>query len=139
MVEMGILLLKLQEIGKSPVFWILVVIVIIVGVAYYANGQINNMIAIQAKTLQEQKTQMDARLVDERKKMETEYNQKIQTYQAAIANIQIEKAKLEIKYKLIEQQLAAVQAKRVEIENKIYTKTDLDIAFHSILVRSSGK
>jgi len=140
---------KVLVLVKKPGAWkvITAVVVAIVLILIYwsiSNSLANEKVA-RANDLKKQNEEVQQILAKQRSDMEVKYtkdiaqaNQQLQDLENRIRSVAADRANLATRLVKLEGNVALIEQGRKDIENKVYTETDLDSKFHIILTRGKS-
>jgi septal ring factor EnvC (AmiA/AmiB activator) len=137
---------KVLVLVKKPGAWkvITAVVVAIVLILIYwsiSNSLANEKVA-RANDLKKQNEEVQQILAKQRSDMEVKYtkdiaqaNQQLQDLENRIRSVAADRANLATRLVKLEGNVALIEQGRKDIENKVYTETDLDSKFRLLLTR----
>jgi septal ring factor EnvC (AmiA/AmiB activator) len=122
------------------VFYIVVGIVVL-GTLYFSFSSISNAVERERQKRAEEiklaVSEATQKLQTDAKNMEKKHQQENQKVQQQLNSISVQRSQIVEKISQIEKSVKKINQTRVSIETHEYTKSELDIKFHNILVRGA--
>ena len=121
-------------------YWIWIAVILLAFILYYAGsrGYADAQVWKEKIKMAEQISKANADLTDQMAKNQEAYDKRYLlqdiTYRRQIDQIAAAKAESDQRFKLLQIKIKQVEAERDEILKKIYSKNELDLRFHLILV-----